>query len=157
MMSKVFIITSKSSSLLQKVWHDVNRTSWCDKVYHKMKGKRNNVTKFVMKSQSWSWRHQVRHGIKNTPWRQKVCHDVTSLSWSKKYFMMSKSVSWSQNAKQFVMKIKTRHDVKKFVITLKTYHGIQKCVIISKTRFIIFCSWNNENKYVTKTKSWSWR
>ena len=83
---KSFIITSKSSSLLLMTKFIIK---WREK-------KRNNVTKFVMTSQCLSWRHQARHGIKNTPWRQKVCHDVTSLSWSKKYVMMSKGVSWSQ-------------------------------------------------------------
>ena len=90
---------TKCSSLLQKVRHDIKKTSLCQEVCHDVKGfviTSKIREMFVMKS-------KIRHDVKSLSWLQKVM-----TSWQK-HVMTSKNLLWRQKV---CYTSKTRRDVK---------------------------------------------
>ena len=163
MMSK-YVMRTKGSSLLQKVRHDINKTSsrqtvchdvknipnvcheikntsWCQKVCH-------DVKRFVMVKGS-SLLKKNRHYFKNTSWCQKIYHTKKTFNHVTKLFMTSQSSSLQQ---KHTMTSKVCHEVKKFVMS---WHPI--VCYNSKYVFIMYFVPDIIKKNVKTTKSWSWR
>ena len=102
---------TKCSSLLQKVRHDIKKTSLCQEVCHDvksfvmtskirqmfvMKSKiRHDVKKFVMTSKRHDVMTKTRHDIKKSVMTSKTCHDV------KKFVIRQKHVETSKFCHQF--------------------------------------------------------
>ena len=97
---------TKCLSLLQKVRHDIKKTSLCQEVCHDvksfvitskirqmlvMKSKiRHDVKNFVMTSKSHDVMTKTRHDIKKSAMTSKTCHDV-------KKFVIRQNTSRRQN------------------------------------------------------------
>ena len=112
---------TKCSSLLQKVRHDIKKTSLCQEVCHDvksfvipskirqmfvMKSKiRHDVKKFVMTSKSHDVMTKTCHDIKKSVMTSKTCHDV------KKFVIRQKHVETSKFWHQFYISTMCRPPV----------------------------------------------
>ena len=112
---------TKCSSLLQKVRHDIKRTSLCQEVCHDvksfvitskirqmfvMKSKiRHDVKKFVMTSKNHDVMTKTRHDIKKSVITSKTYHDV------KKFVIRQKHVETSKFWHQFYISTMCRPPV----------------------------------------------